>query len=107
VPRRDDLRAAAGQIEGRWRSYFDQVVREGIASGEFRRPASVDDLVETLVALIDGLAFQAIAGYRTMPPERMRELLVGFAVDELGADADALAPRPRGRHVHASPPLGA
>ena len=33
APRRDDLRAAAGQIEGRWRSYFDEVVREGIASG--------------------------------------------------------------------------
>ena len=67
----------------------------------------MDDLVETLVALTDGLAFQAIAGYRTMPPERMRELLVGFAVDELGADAHALAPRPRGGEARVSPPRGA
>jgi AcrR family transcriptional regulator len=88
------------QLSARWRSYFFDVVRRGTESGTFHPVADPDEVVERLIALVDGLGFKAVLGYRWMSPERMRSLVYGFAAEQLGLEVDELARhsrRPQGR----------
>jgi AcrR family transcriptional regulator len=91
VARRPQLRAVSVELSNRWRGFFTDVVAEGVAAGEFRPAVDVDEAVERLAALIDGLAFQTIVGHHLMPPERMRELVLRFAAAELRAPHAVLA----------------
>ena len=72
----------------RWRSYFVSVVGEGVESGAFRPVAPVEEVVERLIALADGLAFKSTVGQPWMPAERARELLHRFAAEQLGFGRD-------------------
>ncbi len=67
----------------RWRSYFVDVIGEGVRSGTFHPVASVDEVAERLLALADGLAFKAAIGQPWMPAKRVRELLGRFAAEQL------------------------
>lgn len=82
-------------VSARWRGYFFEVLRAGTESGAFRPERHPDEVAERLIGLVDGLGFKAVLGYRWMPPERMREILLRFAADELGVPYEELEERAR------------
>jgi AcrR family transcriptional regulator len=86
-----DLVGDGEQLSARWRGYFFDVVRRGTENGTFRPVAHPDVVAERLIALVDGLGFKAVLGYRWMSPERMRSLVYEFAAEQLGLEADEFA----------------
>jgi AcrR family transcriptional regulator len=102
---RPELVPAGETFSARWRGYFFDIVRNGSASGAFRPVAGPDQVAERLVALVDGLGFKAVLGYRWMPPERMRELIFDFAAEQLGVSSVELDRR--ARHPDVSSDAGA
>jgi AcrR family transcriptional regulator len=80
------------QISRRWREQFFTVVRDGAASGEFVPVREPEEVAERLVALVDGLGFETVLGYRWTSPERMHERLLEFAAEQLQLPVSALAP---------------
>ncbi len=96
VLHRRDLLPESEEISARWRGYFFDIVRDGTVDGEFRPVAPPDEVAERLLALVDGFGFEAVLGHGWMPPERMRDLLLRFAAEQLRVpyeelDARALA----------------
>jgi AcrR family transcriptional regulator len=81
---RPELVPDGESFSARWRGYFFEIVRSGTEKGVFRPVAAPDDVAERLIALVDGLSFKAVLGYRWMPPERMRQLIFDFAAEQLG-----------------------
>jgi AcrR family transcriptional regulator len=77
---------ALQELSARWRSFFFDVVRHGVEAGEFTPAAGADEVAERLIALVDGLGFDTVIGYRWSTPERMRSLLVPFAAEQLGRE---------------------
>lgn len=77
-----DLRADNALLYGRWRDFVAGIVRAGQAAGRLA-PGDPDDLAAGLVALLDGLAIQAILDPEAMPIERMRRLLREHVGDRL------------------------
>jgi AcrR family transcriptional regulator len=86
-----DLLGDGEELSARWRGYFFDVVRRGTEAGAFHPVADPDVVAERLIALVDGLGFKAVLGYRWMSPKRMRSLIYGFAAEQLGLEADELA----------------
>jgi AcrR family transcriptional regulator len=80
---RPELLGAGESTDSRWRSYFFDVVRSGTANGVFRPLAPPDEVADRLVALVDGLGLKAVLGGSWMTPQRMREILLRFAADQL------------------------
>jgi hypothetical protein len=85
-----DLVRDGEELSARWRGYFFDVVRRGAENGTFRPVADPDVVAERLIALVDGLGFKAVLGYRWMSPERMRSLVYGFAAEQLGLEVSEL-----------------
>jgi AcrR family transcriptional regulator len=79
-------RRMMGEIYEQWREPFRAVIQEGVASGEFRPAWSVEDAVDRVVALFDGLALQVLLEAPGASIERMRELLVVSLAADLGVD---------------------
>jgi AcrR family transcriptional regulator len=92
---RPELVPDGEMISARWRGYFFDVVRAGTDNGVFRPAGEPDEVAERLIALVDGLCFKAVLGYRWMPPERMREIIFRFAADELAVPYEELDRRAR------------
>jgi AcrR family transcriptional regulator len=90
IMHRPDLLPDSATVDSRWRSYFVDIVRSGTASGAFRPVAPADEVADRLVALVDGLGLKAVLGQPWMSPERMREILLRFAADELRVAPEAL-----------------
>jgi AcrR family transcriptional regulator len=90
-PRR---RSAMGEIYEQWREPFLTVIEEGVASGELRPAWPIEDAVDRVVALFDGLALQVLLEAPGASIERMRKLLVASLAADLGVD---LASRRDGR----------
>ena len=61
--------------------------------GVFRPIAPADEIAQRMVGLSDGLSFRSAVGYTGMQVQRVRELLVSFAAEQLGVPAEALAER--------------
>lgn len=92
---RPELLPAGESLDSRWRGYFFDVVRSGSAHGTFRPVAPPDEVADRLVALVDGLGRKAVLDVPWMPPERMREILLRFAADELRVSYEELEARAR------------
>jgi AcrR family transcriptional regulator len=92
---RPELLGAGESTDSRWRSYFFDVVRSGTASGAFRPVSRPDEVADRLVALVDGLGLKAVLGGAWMTPERMREILLRFAADQLTLSYEELERRAR------------
>ena len=60
------------------RQYFRALFEAGKESGELRPDVDVDDAVDSLLALIDGLATHQIINSRSVSPERAAYLLDRF-----------------------------
>jgi AcrR family transcriptional regulator len=71
------------ELDRRWRATIASIVRQGVASGEFR-PVNVDDFTLRLAAMVDGLAVQVALDDDEVTAERMLQLCVGAAAAELG-----------------------
>jgi AcrR family transcriptional regulator len=71
------------RISERWRSFFFTVVRRGTDAGEFDPVAPPDEVADRLSAMVDGLGYETVVGYRWTSPERMRWLLLRFAAEQL------------------------
>ncbi len=86
------LAECAAMSEG-WVAFFQQLVEEGQAAGVFHPIAPPPEIAQRMVALSDGLSFRSAIGYTGMQVQRVRELLVSFAAEQLGVPAEALAER--------------
>jgi AcrR family transcriptional regulator len=81
---RPSLLGPCEAVSERWRFYFHQVVQDGVASGAFHPICDPAEAADRLIALVDGLGFETVIGYRWTSPERMRQLLARFASEQLG-----------------------
>jgi AcrR family transcriptional regulator len=78
------------ELDQRWREKVAQIVRAGVASGEFAK-VDVDEFVLMLTALLDGLVVQVTLGDPVVSSQRATDLTMRLAARELGFD---WAPRP-------------
>jgi AcrR family transcriptional regulator len=90
--RRPELRAIAARLYARYDDWIAEVVREGIASGEFRA-RDADSVTRRLIAAIDGLGLRVAVDDPAMPLALARGLIVGGLAEELGTDVAAFEPR--------------
>lgn len=75
----------------RWTSCLRDILSDGAADGSFRPVAPTEDIAERIVSMADGLAAQHVIGAKRMPLERLRDLLLQFAAQQVGVAAEALA----------------
>jgi AcrR family transcriptional regulator len=68
-----------------WIAQVTKIIQDGMDSGSFRGNIPAEEAAERLVALTDGLSAQSAIGSSSMPAERVRELVLRFASDLLGA----------------------
>jgi AcrR family transcriptional regulator len=106
ILREPDLVRDGERLSARWRGYFFDIVRRGTENGTFRPVADPDVVAERLIALVDGLGFKAVLGYRWMSPERMRSLIYGFAAEQLGLEGGELARQSDRRQGRFTAPSG-
>jgi AcrR family transcriptional regulator len=85
------LLAECSVMSDRWVAFFQELVEDGEAAGAFRPVAPAAEIAQRMVALSDGLSFRSAIGYTGMQVQRVRELLVSFAAEQLGVPAEALA----------------
>jgi AcrR family transcriptional regulator len=90
VLRAPERMTALEDLSLRWRGFFFDIVAAGVASGEFLPVAPTDVVAERLIALVDGLGFETVVGYRWSTAARMRSLLVAFAAEQVGVEPSRL-----------------
>ena len=90
--RRTELRDVAARLYARYDRWIGEVVREGVASGEFSA-ADVDSVTRRLIAAIDGLGLRVAVDDPAMPLAQARKLIVEGLAVELGTAVDAFDPR--------------
>jgi AcrR family transcriptional regulator len=71
-------------VSQQWRSYFMDIVDAGVKAGDFHPVCPPDEVAERLIAMVDGLGFETVVGYRWTSPDRMRHLLSRFATEQVG-----------------------
>lgn len=87
------------ELDQRWRDKVADIVRAGVASGEFAA-VDVDDFSLVLTALLDGLAVQVALGDPTVSPELATRLTMQLVSRELGFPWDP--PPAQVRRAHAN-----
>lgn len=70
----------------RWVAHLRDILRDG----SFTLAAPADEVAQRLVAMTDGLSAQAAIGSRKMPYQRVRELVIAFAAEQVGVPAAEL-----------------
>jgi AcrR family transcriptional regulator len=86
--REPELRAGMQDIFARWRALVSRAIDAGVDSGAFHPVSPVEDIVDRMNALLDGLSIQVLLELPGMTAERGRRLLL----DELATDL-GVAPR--------------
>jgi AcrR family transcriptional regulator len=71
------------ELDQRWREKVAQIVRAGVASGEFAA-VDVDEFTLVLTGLLDGLAVQVALGDPTVSSERATNVTMRLVARELG-----------------------
>jgi AcrR family transcriptional regulator len=93
VSNRDrELREHSAVIYRSWREPFQQAIEDGIELGLFHPRDPVDDVVDRVIAGIDGLALRALLEPERVPPRRMAELITASLETELGTTLGAEKP---------------
>jgi AcrR family transcriptional regulator len=90
--RRPELRTVAGRLYARYDAWIADVVRQGMATGEFRA-GDAGAVTCRLIAAIDGLGLRVAVDDPAMPLAQARRLIVEGLAAELGMDVDAFDPR--------------
>jgi AcrR family transcriptional regulator len=78
------------RYEERWMQHVTAMIEAGITSGDFTSKVEAAEVAERLVAMTDGLSAQTAIESPRMPPERVRDLVLRFAAEQLGVDAERL-----------------
>lgn len=73
-------------IYEKWRSPFRDAIKQGVEQGRFTPRTPVEDVVDQLIAQIEGLRNAVTLEPHRMPRERMLQLLREFVEAELGVD---------------------
>jgi AcrR family transcriptional regulator len=91
--RTPEVRAASQELDRQWRAAIEQVVRDGVAAGEF---SCADPAASALriAAMLDGLAVATQVRFSVPRPQAAR-WAADSAASELGLPPDALLLRPR------------
>jgi AcrR family transcriptional regulator len=82
--RRPELAPTAGRLYSRLHEWFEAVLAEGLAAGEFAAGVDTDCLTDRLLAAIDGYGLRALIGDPAMPVERARAEVWAIAAEALG-----------------------
>jgi AcrR family transcriptional regulator len=90
--RRPELRPVAARLYARYDAWIAEVVEAGIAAGEFRA-AEPADVVQRLVAAIDGVGLRVLVDDPAMGVAHARRLIVEGLAEELGIGVAAFGPR--------------
>jgi AcrR family transcriptional regulator len=85
-----DLRPVAGRLYERYRRWLAELVRSGVASGEFRSDAEPEAVADVAMALLDGAGIRAMLDDPAMDVEAARALVAERLAAELGVDAGVL-----------------
>jgi TetR/AcrR family transcriptional repressor of bet genes len=83
------FRVHFSSIYDAFRKPFRDVILEGMERGDFAPRSSVEDVVDRLTAQIEGLRVHALLEPKRIPRQRMLELLLAEAQDELQFSLDA------------------
>jgi len=75
--------------DARWRGHIRDTIERGVAEGVFTC-SDPEGAAVRLVAVMDGLAVQVSLGDTTVPVERMAELWLTAAANEVGLAPDSL-----------------
>jgi AcrR family transcriptional regulator/predicted RNA-binding Zn-ribbon protein involved in translation (DUF1610 family) len=90
VTQKPELLGEAEEMAAVTREPYLRIIEQGAEEGVFTLRAPGDEVAERLMAVVDALAFKTIVGYRWMSPDRMRELLLRFAAQELDVPFEEL-----------------
>jgi AcrR family transcriptional regulator len=85
------LLAECAEMSDRWTAFIERLVVDGAQAGVFAPIAPPPEIAQRMVALSDGLSFRSAIGYTGMQVQRVRELLVSFAAEQLGLAPAMLA----------------
>jgi AcrR family transcriptional regulator len=77
-------------LSKRWRRLFVDIITDGVATNDFAPVADPEVVAQRLIALVDGLGFETVIGYEWATPERMRQLVLDFAAEQLSLNVDEL-----------------
>lgn len=85
------LLAECAAMSESWVSFFERLVEDGAAAGAFVPVAPAAEIAQRMVSLSDGLSFRSAIGYAGMHAQRVRDLLMSFAAEQLSVAPEALA----------------
>jgi AcrR family transcriptional regulator len=88
--RRPELRPVAARLYARYDAWIAEVVDGGIAAGEFRARDAAD-VVQRLVAAIDGVGLRVLVDDPAMGLEHARRLVVEQLAADLDVEPEAFA----------------
>ena len=88
--REPGLRPVADRLYQRYSEWMADLVRAGVASGEFRADVDVEAVANLAMALLDGAGVRALIRDPTMDVESARQLVATRLAAELGLDPGAL-----------------
>lgn len=91
-----DVRAVREEFDEHFRETIRQIVRHGIARGEFRE-VDPDDFAVAYSAMLDGLAIQIALSDPVVDAQRSFDLAMRVAADELAFEWRPRSRRPGGR----------
>lgn len=100
--RNPDVRSVREEFDEHFRETIRQIVRDGIASGEFA-PVDEDDFAVTYSALLDGFAIQIALDDPVVGALRAFDLAMKVAMKQLGFERSAPTP-PRARRTRRKTP---
>lgn len=86
--RNPGFRGQYATIYDRFRKPFRDVIVEGVEKGDFVPRSPIEDVVDRMTALIEGLRVHALLEPARVPRERMLELLLADAEEQLGFSRD-------------------
>jgi AcrR family transcriptional regulator len=79
MARNEELRGKLGGFYDAWREPFRNAIDQGVRDGIFHPVRPVENIVDTLVLLVDGAEVAISLGAPGTSPERLRHLLVEAA----------------------------
>jgi AcrR family transcriptional regulator len=88
--RRPELRPVAARLYARYDAWIAEVVETGIAAGEFRARDAAD-VVQRLVAAIDGVGLRVLVDDPAMGLEHARRLVIEQLAADLDVEPEAFA----------------
>ena len=93
--RRPELRPSLGRVYETWRRLVGEAIDDGVRRDDFKLRLGRDDVVDLVIAQLDGATVALAGSAAHMSPERMREVglrgaavLLGHELDEGDRSAD-------------------